>query len=336
MALRTGHYLSRYLSPIQRWLDEDGVSEISINVPGKVWVEKAGSPRQEFDVPELTEEHLGMLSRQVAAATNQLINEEKPLLSAALPTGERVQVVAPPAAPNGCAFSIRKQVLRSMNLDDYAKQGAFDGTRVAKDLTMSDESVALAKLLEAGDIQGFLTAAVRSHQNMVIAGGTSTGKTTFLNALLQEIPLDERIVTIEDTREVNAPHKNLLNLIAAKGDQGRSLVTIQDLLEATLRLRPDRIILGELRGKEAYTFLRAINTGHPGSICTLHADSPAGALEQLSLMVLQANLGLSRSEIKDYVSSMIDVFVQLRREGSRRFISDIQFKHATPVSAEAA
>ena len=163
---------------------------------------------------------------------------------------------------------------------------------------------------------------------MVISGGTSTGKTTFLNALLQEIPMDERIITIEDTREVNAPHGNLLNLIAAKGDQGKSLITIQDLLEASLRLRPDRIILGELRGKEAYTFLRAINTGHPGSICTLHADSPAGAIEQLSLMVLQANLGLSRSEIKDYVSSMIDIVIQLKREGSRRFISAIQFKHA--------
>jgi type IV secretion system protein VirB11 len=163
---------------------------------------------------------------------------------------------------------------------------------------------------------------------MIISGGTSTGKTTFLNALLQEIPPDERIITIEDTREVNPPHGNQLNLIAAKGDQGKALITIQDLLEASLRLRPDRIILGELRGKEAYTFLRAINTGHPGSISTLHADSPSGAIEQLSLMVLQANLGLTRDEIKDYVANMIDVVIQLKREGSRRYISAIQYKHA--------
>ena len=328
MALRTGHYLTRYLQPLQPWLEEDGVSEISINVPGKVWIEAAGKPREEFEVPELTPDLLAQLSRQIAASTDQLINEEKPLLSAALPTGERVQVVAPPAAPNGYAFSIRKQVLRSMNLDDYAKQGAFDMTRLTSEMEVSDEVKALREALEKGDVQDFLTMAIRSRQNMVISGGTSTGKTTFLNALLQEIPMDERIITIEDTREVNAPHGNLLNLIAAKGDQGKSLVTIQDLLEATLRLRPDRIILGELRGKEAYTFLRAINTGHPGSICTLHADSPAGAIDQLSLMVLQANLGLSRAEIKDYVSSMIDIVVQLKREGSRRYISDVQFKHA--------
>ena len=328
MAIKSGHYLTRYLEPLRPWLDEAAVSEISVNVPGKVWIEAAGKPREEFDVPELTADLLAQLSRQVAASTDQLINEEKPLLSAALPTGERVQVVAPPAAPNGYALSIRKQVLKNMSLDDYAKQGAFDMTQLSREVDISDEVKSLQKALKKREVQEFLSLAVRTHQNMVISGGTSTGKTTFLNALLQEIPMDERIITIEDTREVSAPHGNLLNLIAAKGDQGKSLITIQDLLEASLRLRPDRIILGELRGKEAYTFLRAINTGHPGSICTLHADSPAGAIEQLSLMVLQANLGLSRSEIKDYVSSMIDIVIQLKREGSRRFISAIQFKHA--------
>ena len=328
MAAKPGHYLTRYLEPLRPWLDDAAVSEISVNMPQKVWIEAAGRPREVFDVPELTADLLAQLSRQIAASTDQLINQEKPLLSAALPTGERVQVVAPPAATNGYAFSIRKQVLKNMSLDDYAKQGAFDMTRLSRDANISDEVKSLQACLKKGNVQDFLSLAVRTHQNMVISGGTSTGKTTFLNALLQEIPMDERIITIEDTREVNAPHGNLLNLIAAKGDQGKSLITIQDLLEASLRLRPDRIILGELRGKEAYTFLRAINTGHPGSICTLHADSPAGAIEQLSLMVLQANLGLSRSEIKDYVSSMIDIVIQLKREGSRRFISAIQFKHA--------
>jgi len=328
MALKSGHYLTRYLQPLRPWLDEDGVSEISINEPGKVWIEAAGKPREEFEVPEITHELMAQLARQVAASADQLINDERPLLSAALPTGERIQIVAPPAAANGYAVSIRKQVLRNMTLDDYAAQGAFDSTRLTRKVEISNEVKALQKSLKEGDVQSFLSLAVKSHQNIVISGGTSTGKTTFLNALLQEIPLDERIITIEDTREVDAPHGNALNLLAAKGDQGKSLVTIQDLLEASLRLRPDRIILGELRGKEAYTFLRAINTGHPGSICTLHADSPAGAIEQLSLMVLQANLGLSRDEIKDYVSNMIDIVIQLKREGSRRYISAIQFKHA--------
>ena len=328
MAVGRGHYLNKYLEPLRPWLDKPNVSEISINQPGEVWVEAAGEPRASFKVEELTNDLLAQLSRQIAANTDQLINEEKPLLSAALPNGERVQVVAPPAAPNGYAFSIRKQVLRNMNLDDYAKQGAFDMTRTSKKAELDDTVETMRKLLRDKKIHEFLVFAVKSQQNIIISGGTSTGKTTFLNALMQEIPLDERIITIEDTREVNAPHGNLLNLIAAKGEQGKALVTIQDLLEASLRLRPDRIILGELRGKEAYTFLRAINTGHPGSISTLHADSPAGAIEQLSLMVLQANLGLSRSEIKDYVFNMIDIVIQLKREGSRRYISAIQYKHA--------
>ena len=328
MAGKTGHYLGRYLEPLRQWLDDPKVSEISVNLPGEVWIESAGRPRECFPVPELTNDRLSQLARQIAASTDQLINEEHPLLSASLPTGERVQVVAPPASPSGVTMSIRKQVLKAMSLDDYEKQGAFDATRLTREAEVSVSVKELNDLLEKKDIRGFLNRAVNTHQNMVISGGTSTGKTTFLNALLQEIPLDERIITIEDTREVNAPHGNLLNLIAAKGDQGRSLATIQDLLEASLRLRPDRIILGELRGKEAYTFLRAINTGHPGSICTLHADSPAGAIEQLSLMVLQANLGLSRSEIKDYVSSMIDIVIQLSRTDGHRYISAIQYKHA--------
>lgn len=141
MALKSGHYLTRYLEPLQRWLDEDGVSEISVNVPGKVWIEAAGKPREEFEVPELTKNLLAQLSRQIAAATDQLINQEKPLLSAALPTGERVQVVAPPAAPNGYALSIRKQVLHQMSLDDYAKQGAFDMTELTRNADVSELSL---------------------------------------------------------------------------------------------------------------------------------------------------------------------------------------------------
>ena len=162
MALKSGHYLTRYLHPLRPWLDEAGVSEISVNVPGKVWIEAAGKPREEFEVPDLTADLLAQLSRQIAASTDQLINEEKPLLSAALPTGERVQVVAPPAAPNGYALSIRKQVLRSMSLDDYAKQGAFNMTQLTKDMDISDEVKALQVALKKGDVQKFLSLAVRT------------------------------------------------------------------------------------------------------------------------------------------------------------------------------
>ena len=171
---------------------------------------------------------------------------------------------------------------------------------------------------------------MESKQNIIISGGTSTGKTTFTNAMLKAIPADERLITCEDAREIEINgHPNRMHLLASKGGQGRSMVTTQDLIEACLRLRPDRIIVGELRGAEAFSFLRAINTGHPGSISTLHADTPAMALEQLKLMVMQAGLGMPPSEIREYIFNVVDVVVQLKRGAKgKRYISEIYFKGA--------
>ena len=145
-----------------------------------------------------------------------------------------------------------------------------------------------------------------------------------------EIPKDERLITVEDAREVLLPyHPNRVHLLASKGGQGRAHVTTQDLIEACLRLRPDRIIVGELRGSEAFSFLRAINTGHPGSIATLHADTPNMALEQLKLMVMQAGLGMPPAEIKSYILAVIDIIVQLKRGAKgKRYISEVYFKHS--------
>ena len=160
---------------------------------------------------------------------------------------------------------------------------------------------------------------MRDRRNIIVSGGTSTGKTTFLNALLAEIPAYERLVLIEDTEELKAPHENLVGLIAARGSLSEAAINAEDLLIAALRLRPDRIILGELRGVEAFTFLRAVNTGHPGSMTTIHADTPHRAIEQLALLVLQTGSRLSRDDVRHYVRESIDVFVQLeRREGRRR------------------
>jgi type IV secretion system protein VirB11 len=175
-----------------------------------------------------------------------------------------------------------------------------------------------------------LSYAIKNKKNIVISGGTSTGKTTFTNAALLEIPHEERLITVEDAREVQLPyHKNRVHLLASKGGQGRANVSTQDLIEACLRLRPDRIIVGELRGAEAFSFLRAINTGHPGSISTLHADTPDMALEQLKLMVMQAGLGMPPEEIKTYIKAVIDIVVQLKRaSGGKRYISEIYYKDA--------
>ncbi|HBQ55024.1 MAG TPA: P-type DNA transfer ATPase VirB11, partial [Erythrobacter sp.] len=174
----------------------------------------------------------------------------------------------------------------------------------------------------------FLREAIRQRRTILVSGGTSTGKTTFLNAMLGEIPRHERVVLVEDTPELRLPGENGVGLVAVKGELGEAKVTANELLQAALRLRPDRIVLGELRGAESVSFLRAINTGHPGSFSTVHANSLRGALEQLSLMVMQTGIGLTRSDTIAYAASVIDVFVQLGRdESGRRGIIELAESH---------
>lgn len=327
-SLGTGSvYLDRALEPLRPWLSDPRVVEIVANGPGVVFVEVMGEPAmQRHEVPRLTSAEIRHLCERVAGATDQAVNEEHPLLSAALPTGERFQGVLPPATTGGGGFAIRKQVIQKLRLPDYLSLGAFDRTIVVVDEELSDTDRELCALLHARDFAAFLALAVKSRISILISGGTSSGKTTFLNTLLAEVPSDERILTIEDTREVQPPHENHLPLIASKGDQGLARVTIESLLQASLRLRPDRIFLGEIRGAEAYSFVRAINTGHPGSITTVHADTPAGAIEQLSLMVMQAGLGLRKDEIAAYIRSVIPIIVQFRRlTGGERVMTHVEF-----------
>jgi len=197
--------------------------------------------------------------------------------------------------------------------------GTVRGTAPGK----SDTDLRLAELLAAGDVAGMLAAAVKARKNILVSGGTSTGKTTFLNALIREIPAGERLILIEDTPELHQHHDNLVGLLAVRGSQGEARVTATDLLAASLRMRPDRIILGELRGEEAYTFLRAINTGHPGSMTSVHADSAERAIEQIVLLVLQAGTQLSRDDVRHYVRSTVDVYVQLQRVGGKRSVAQV-------------
>ena len=178
-------------------------------------------------------------------------------------------------------------------------------------------------MLARGDIDGALRTAVRTRRNILVSGGTATGKTTFLNALIREIPVEERLITIEDTPELRVPHANAVGLLAVRGDLGEAPVTANDLVSASLRLRPDRIILGELRGPEAFAFLRAVNSGHPGSMTTVHADSAAGAIEQIVLLVLQGGTRLRREDVRDYVRQSIGLYVQLARRGGQRFVAEV-------------
>lgn len=326
----SGVFLTQFLAPIQQFLERDDVSEVCINQPGSVWVETSGATGMEHHtIPEIDERHIKNLAQQVAAASRQAISGENPLLSAALPSGERIQIVLPPCAPNGGAVSIRKQLVKDLSLNDYEENGAFAGTVGGRTNKRDDTDARLSRVLDDNQHAEFIRAAVKTHKNILVSGGTSSGKTTFLNAIAKEISDHERLITIEDTPEVELSQPNRVSLIASKGEQGEAKVGVQELLEATLRLRPDRILLGELRGREAYTYLRAVNTGHPGSITTLHADSPLGAFEQLALMVLQAEMGLGREEIMAYVKSVVQVVIQLKRTtGGQRIVSEIYFPKA--------
>lgn len=322
-AAEPGIYLRAYLAPLTGMLARPDVTDIYVNRPGEIWAETTGGAIERHEAPGLDEATLARLARQIAALSHQGISREHPLLSAALPDGARVQVVAPPATRGPLAIAIRKHVAPNLSLGDYVASGAFAGTKARSGFAQSEVDRTLAALLDAGDITGLLSAAVRARRNILVSGGTSTGKTTFLNALIREIPAEERLILIEDTPELSVTHENMVGLLAARSDLGEAQVTANDLVAASLRMRPDRIILGELRGPEAYAFLRAVNTGHPGSMTTVHADSAERAIEQIVLLVLQAGTQLTRDDVHHYVSRTIDVFVQLGRTGGKRQVVEV-------------
>jgi type IV secretion system protein VirB11 len=246
-----------------------------------------------------------------------------PLLSGTLPNGERIQFVMNPGCESQKIIcSIRRQQMRELALDDYAGMGAFDELKV---IQLHSQDEALRELYLKKDILSFVKECIRARKNILISGGTGTGKTTFLNACLKWVPEYERIITVEDTREVKVTQSNAVHLLFNEDDEQ---ITALKMFKVCLRLRPDRIFLSELRGAEVWPYLRAANSGHPGSLSTVHADSPGGAITQLVFMMQQAGSTSSEEQIRNYIKSIVHIVIQLKRDSnSDRFmyVSDIWF-----------
>lgn len=320
--------LGELLAPLRGYLGNPEVMELCINTPGEMFLETTNG-WQRHPIPEYTLNRLMSLARATATFTAQSISEASPLLSATLPDGERVQIVMAPAVPPGTiSLTLRKPAVIVRKLAWFAERHMFEGTRHAA-ASVSDEDLQLRLALTEGRIEEFLAAAVKARKNIVISGATGSGKTTLAKSLALEIPSSERLITIEDVAEMSLPdHPNHVRLFYSRGGKGKSKVTPQELLESTLRMKPDRILLSELRGAECFTYLRNAASGHPGSITTCHASSAALAFEQLSLMVRQSEGGatLDRADIKSLLVSLIDVVVQVNVQGGRRRVTEIYFE----------
>lgn len=319
--------LKHYLEPISEFLSDSATTEVVINRPGEVWVE-TDKGWSVHDKPIMTNEWLHGFALMAGKPTRQDITPEMPILSCTLPDGERCQIVIPPAVGEGMiSITIRKPSTLSYSLDDYKNLGLFDHIEIDK-AELSEDDGKLLKLYKERDWHAFFELAVKSRKNIIISGATGSGKTTFSKSLIQCIPDHERIITIEDTAELDIPHPNNVRLYYSKDKSGLSKAGPKELLESCLRMRPDRILLQELRDGTAFFYLRNVNSGHPGSITTVHANSPSLAFEQLSLLVKESEGGsdLAREDISALLRLLIDIVVQVKRmPGGGRHITEVYF-----------
>lgn len=313
-------YLDSYLLPLASFLRRGDVTDIYINRPGEIWLEVYGAPPEHHAVPDLTAEVLQRLTRQIAALSAQGISRQHPLLAASLPDGERVQIIVPPATRGEIAMAIRKQIVACLKLDDFAWS-----EELSLNIGQSNDTRTDRQIVTDSDMGLHLRQAVKDRRTILICGGTSSGKTTLLNSLLHEVPSDERLIYIEDTPELDMRHENAVGLVAARGSLREADVDTNDLLMASLRMRPDRIILGEVRGPEAITFLRAINTGHPGSMTTIHANTCDGAISQLAFLALQGGLNLNWNDLLSYIRASIDLVINVKRSRGMVKIDSVNF-----------
>jgi type IV secretion system protein VirB11 len=315
----------RALRPI---LQDPEVTELCINRPGEVFLEtRRGWERRALPFADF--DWCRRFAKLIANSTRQRIDEATPLLSASLPSGERAQIVLPPATSAGTvAITLRRPSDAVWSIEELAQRGIFRTTRRSS-TELDDTEKELLGLLSAHEYESFMRLSVRARKNILVSGPTGSGKTTWTKALIREIPAAERLVTIEDAQElVLDTHPNHVRLFYSKDDQGLARVTPKQLLESCLRMKPDRILLAELRAEEAFDYLRNVNSGHPGSITSIHAGSCELAFEQLVLLVKQSAGGreLARRDIKSLLYLLVDVVIQFGVERHERFIKEIWYE----------
>jgi type IV secretion system protein VirB11 len=360
--------LDELLKPLRPLLDSE-ITELCINQPEEVWIEN-NQGWQRHHIPALDLKALLSIARAVANSTSQKIDAQAPLLSATLPTGERVQFVIPPACENGkISVTIRKPSKITKTLDQYGREDYFAPARVSGEsikqeinrresthttqgadtftgdeahhmrignnikpalldhpLLLDHEKILVECLLKK-DFIGFFQNAVKHRMNVICSGQTGSGKTTFMKALANLIPSDERIITIEDARELIIPHKNQVNLLYSKDGQGVANITPKHLLEACLRMRPSRILLAELRGAEAFYYLRNVNSGHPGSLTSIHAKDEMAVFYQLALLIKESDSGreIPIGDLLKLCYPLIDISVQCGKGPQGRFCEGIYY-----------
>lgn len=332
--MKPGGSLRYALEPLSLWLDDDTLTEVCINRPGEVWTEgREGWKRH--DAPQWTFEACSNLGDLIQGFTDKPLNFDVPVLSGSLPNGERVQVVIPPACEKGTvSITIRKPSKIDKPLTDLAGEGAFSDYVVCQrrcdDAAPATELEAELLQLCDSNMPGFLTKAVQRRQNIVIVGATGSGKTTITRSLIREIPSDERLVTIEDVHELFLKgHPNKVHLFYGTKEQGARM-TAKDALASCLRMKPDRILLAELRGDEAWEYVKSVNTGHPGSITTMHANGAFEAFDRMAALVKDSPTGahLSIDYIKHVLFTTIDVVLFYDRRKLKEVYYDPRFKHS--------
>ena len=315
-------FLGTYLTPLAPLFMRDDLVEVAINPDGKVWIERKGATHMErvahLSIDRILSNNLG---QAIASAVGVQFSDKKPTVSGKIVWGDmaiRAQVVAPPIVEGGMAITFRPFKLSA---DQLIEPRLLHGCLVDLDAKRRERAGEAMKLAQAGQVVSAMRLCVEERMNILISGGTSTGKTTFARSLLSMVDPGERILTIEDAYELFPRQENAVALKADRIAQGER--TPARLLEASLRMRPDRIILGELRGEESRTFLEAINTGHGGSFTTIHADTARKAIDRLAIMVMAAGLGMGFEEVKRYCEGSVDLVVQLSRQDGRRGVAEI-------------